>query len=237
MLQLEAIAHRRGQGRQAFSIEIPRLNIARGEIIAVTGASGSGKSTLLEIIGLILKPDSMSKFQVGCSGGSEDIAACWTGRKHARLSRVRARYLGFVLQTGGLLPYLTVLENITLSRKLLGLPAQVKSVEEICRTLGISHLLSRKPQQLSIGERQRTAIARALAHEPQLLLADEPTAALDPYHSDQVLTLLIDLAQKLNLTSIIVTHDWQRVRGLGLREISAACHNTGESGTVSVFSG
>jgi putative ABC transport system ATP-binding protein len=231
MINLVDITHRRGIGKQSFTLEVPHLKIARGEIVALTGASGSGKSTMLEILGLILKPYSMGLFDIA----GHDVASYWQAGSHSRLAQIRAEHLGFVLQTGGLLPYLSVIDNITLSRTLLGLSATASFVSEICQFLGIGHLLKRKPEQLSIGERQRTAIARALAHQPKVLLADEPTAALDPFHADQVMDLLIKLTQELNLTSVIVTHDWDRVKEMGIREIKTVCHYRKEGGSVAVL--
>ncbi len=234
MLHIEYIQHKRGDSNDSFTLKIPRLVINPGEVVAVTGASGSGKSTLLEVIGLILQPQSVSKYRLGSKDQAQDIATLWRQGKSNRLSKIRAHSLGFVIQSGGLLPYLTVLENIMISRKLLGLPASSDRVDKICDILGIERLLDRKPEQLSIGERQRAAIARALAHEPMLLLADEPTAALDPIRGGQVLSLLLELASQLDMTSIIVTHDWSLVRKLGLREIKASC-KAGTAGTESTF--
>ncbi len=233
MLKLEAVSHQRGRGQQSFTLEVPSLSVEKGEIIALTGVSGSGKSTLLEIIGLILKPHSMSRFTIG----NHDVSAYWKNGAKNRLSRLRSQQLGFVLQTGGLLPYLTVIENITLSRSILGLNKTNDFVLEMCELLAINHLLDRKPDQLSIGERQRTAIARALAHQPRLLLADEPTAALDPFHADQVMSLLLKLTRELSLTSIIVTHDWDRIKEMGIREIRTTCKNRDHAGTISVLTG
>ncbi len=233
MLNLRAVLHRRGTGQQSFTLEVPRLSVSKGEIIALTGVSGSGKSTLLEILGLILEPDAMGRFDIA----EHDISVYWRRRARSRLAALRSRYLGFVLQTGGLLPYLTVLENITLSRSILGLKKTNDFVLEMCRLLAIDHLFDRRPEQLSIGERQRTAIARALAHEPRLLLADEPTAALDPCHAEQVMSLLIKLTRELELTSIIVTHDWNRVKEMELREIKTTCERRNNAGIVSVLSG
>lgn len=232
MLHLEALSHQRGEGAESFTLEVPELRVHKGEIIALTGASGSGKSTLLEIIGLILRPKVAGKFSIS----THDIADFWKIGQKNKLSLIRSRQLGFVLQSGGLLPYLSVLDNIVLSRKLLGLKLTDDFVFEVCETLGITHLLRRKPEQLSIGERQRTAIARALVHKPELLLADEPTAALDPFHADQVMGLLIKLTQQFNLTSIIVTHDWDRVKELGLREVKFNCDFRKNKGTIAVLS-
>ncbi len=233
MLKLEAVSHRRGLGEHSFTLEVPCLSVEKGEIIALTGVSGSGKSTLLEIVGLILKPHAMSRFTIG----HHDVSAYWANGAKNQLSRLRSQQLGFVLQTGGLLPYLTVIENITLSRSILGLDKVNDFVLEICALLAIDHLFARKPDQLSIGERQRTAIARALAHQPKLLLADEPTAALDPFHADQVMSLLVKLTRELSLTSIIVTHDWGRIQEMGVREIKTTCKNRNHAGTISVLTG
>lgn len=232
MLHLKALSHQRGKGQQSFTLEVPELTINQGEIIALTGNSGSGKSTLLEIIGLILKPRSVAQFSIA----DHDVGHYWDKGQKNQLSLMRSRQLGFVLQSGGLLPYLSVLDNISLSRKLLGLNLKDNFVFEVCEILGIMHLLQRKPEQLSIGERQRTAIARALVHKPDLLLADEPTSALDPFHADQVMELLIKLTQQFNLTSIIVTHDWDRVKEMGLREIKFICNHRNNEGTIAVLS-
>ncbi len=233
MITLKDVLHRRGLGQQSFTLQVPYLNIDQGEIVALTGASGSGKSTMLEILGLILKPHSMGQFDIV----GHDVCQYWQTGANSRLAQLRAEHLGFVLQTGGLLPYLSVLDNITLSRTILGLKPGASFVSEICQYLGIEHLLKRKPDQLSIGERQRTAIARALIHKPKLLLADEPTAALDPFHAEQVMGLLIKLTQEFNLTSIIVTHDWDRVKEMGIREIKTVCNYQKDNGTVSVLTG
>jgi putative ABC transport system ATP-binding protein len=214
---------RSGSGGTAFLLEVPRFYARRGECIAVTGASGSGKSTLLELLGLVLRPDTCEAFQLRVEGGElvVDVARLWQQSDHTRLARVRARYLGYVLQTGGLLPFLTAIENIRLSLSVLGLPERGSHVDMLVDALGIEHLLARKPQALSIGERQRVAIARALAHGPAILLADEPTAALDPGQARQVMQLLLALVARFAVTAIVVSHDWQLMRAFSLREVSA----------------
>ena len=231
MINLQDISHCRGTGSQSFTLEVPALKVNEGEIIALTGVSGSGKSTMLELLGLILKPYAMNLFNIA----GHDVAAYWKTGHHGRLAQIRAKDLGFVLQSGGLLPYLSVIDNITLSRTLLGMPRSDHYVSELCELLGIQKLLQRKPEHLSIGERQRTAIARALAHKPRLLLADEPTAALDPFHADHVMSLLIKLTHELNLTSVIVTHDWDRVKEMGIRELKTICRFQKDEGTFAML--
>ncbi|MGE8397444.1 MAG: ATP-binding cassette domain-containing protein, partial [Comamonas sp.] len=173
--QLHAL---RGAGDQAFHVRLPSLQLARGEVAAIVGESGCGKSTLLESLGLLLTPQQLNQFTLGAQG--QDLARDVLAHNEPLLARVRAQQLGFVLQNGGLLPYLSVRENISLPRRLMGQSSTAPFVEEAIDALRLRHLLGSKPSALSIGERQRVACVRALAHAPQVLLADEPTAALDP---------------------------------------------------------
>lgn len=203
-------------------VSISQFSVACGEMVAITGRSGSGKSTVLEILGLVLRPDQLGYFAWSDRQGFDlDLAALWRSNGDAQLSRIRASRIGFVLQTGGLLPYLNVRRNIGLTRRLLGLKPESERVGELVEALGIGHLLARKPYQLSIGERQRVSIVRALAHDPQLFLADEPTSALDPHLADEVFDLMVAAVQRSGSAAVIVTHDHERVRALGLREIRA----------------
>lgn len=227
MIEIDNLYCMRGSGEQAFSIHVPYLNIQAGEIIAITGVSGSGKSTLLEILGLILPPQSGSlRWQL--PKRNIDISHLW--QKHPQqLDSLRMRYLGFVLQTGGLLPFLTVQENILLPKQLLrqGENWDIE-LQAIVEQLDILHLLIKKPYQLSIGERQRVAIARALAHHPLLLLADEPTSALDPARAESVMRLFVELMRSQKRTAVIVTHDYSWIGRLGLREIRASLESGGK---------
>lgn len=222
-LTLTAARRTRGQGAGGFRLEVPRFSARRGECIAVTGTSGSGKSTLLELFGLVLRPDACETFELRVHRGGTvfDVAALWQRGDFNGLARIRARHIGYVLQTGGLLPFLTAIENIRLSRALLGLKSGAEIVDRLVDALGIGHVLHKKPQALSIGERQRVAVARALAHRPAFLLADEPTAALDPDQARQVMQLLLALVAQFAITAIIVSHDWQLMRAFSLREVRA----------------
>jgi putative ABC transport system ATP-binding protein len=213
----------RGDGDDSFRIEAPLARLKEGEILALTGPSGSGKSTLLEILGLVLEPERGSRFvwQTEAGAISLDIADLWSQRKERVLCELRAHRLGFVLQSGGLIPFLSVRENIALPRLLAGMAGWADSVDTLIEKLGIGHLLAKKPYQLSLGERQRTSIARAMAHEPPLLLADEPTAALDPARAEAVMKLLVKLVGERQGMAVIVTHDRDLIRRLGLREMRA----------------
>ena len=212
MLHIEDMRIRRGSD---YQIVLPRLILGRGEVAAITGASGCGKSTLLEMIGLILRPDGLGQFRLGDADGL-DVAALLRDDRQAQLADIRAQRLGFVLQSGGLLPFLSVRQNIELPRRMLGLPGKSELVDEAISRLCLQPLLGKLPAQLSIGERQRVAVARALAHDPAVVLADEPTAALDPALAEEVMTLLSELALEQGTTLLVVTHDAELAAGAGI---------------------
>lgn len=137
-----------------------------------------------------------------------DVLTAWRKGGTDALARLRLHYLGYVLQTGGLLPFLSAGENILLRCKSLGIAEKRRdAVQAVTRRLGIAHLLKQYPGTLSVGERQRVAIAAALAHGPGVVLADEPTAALDPCHARNVLALFGELTREMGITMIMVTHN------------------------------
>lgn len=192
---------------------MPRLDIARGTKLALIGESGSGKSTLLELLAMILMPTGAEEFSFSPADDSpvSDLDAIWRERGSDTLSELRSRHIGYVLQHGGLLPYLTVRRNLELPRRLLGLPVDA-AADDLAGKLGIEQQLDKLPSALSVGQRQRAAIGRALAHEPPIIIADEPTAAIDPLNSQRILALLIDLVEALGVTLILATHAHELVR-------------------------
>ncbi|WP_454691467.1 ABC transporter ATP-binding protein [Achromobacter aloeverae] len=209
MLHIEDLRLTRGKGASAYRVRLPRLDLEAGEVMALVGNSGSGKSTLLEGVGLLLAPTHVSRFVLG---DGQDMAGRLAGGDGRLLARLRAERLGFVLQSGGLLPYLNAEENILLPRRLLRLPDEDEQVSYAIETLGLGALLHKMPAALSIGERQRVACVRALAHGPGLLLADEPTSALDPDNARTLFGLLIEIARRRRMAAIVVTHDRDLVR-------------------------
>jgi len=209
MLHIENLKVTRGD----FCIELPQLDLAAGEVRAIVGESGCGKSTLLEVLGLILRPQQIGRFHLD----GLDIASLLEDGQ--RLSAIRARYLGFVLQSGALLAFLTVRQNIELPRRLLKLSADSPVIRETVAQLKLGALLDKHPAQLSIGQRQRVAFVRAIAHQPKLLLADEPTAALDPPQSKALFELMMGLSQQLGIATLVVSHDWALVEHCGLRAL------------------
>ncbi|MGC6376816.1 ABC transporter ATP-binding protein [Bisgaard Taxon 45] len=221
MLCIENMSVTRGVGEQGFTVSLPTLHLADGEVLAIQGTSGCGKSTLLEMIGLILQPDQLRSFQLGNGDTLLDIQPFIQQQNQHVLAKMRAEKLGFMLQNGGLLPFLTVAQNIRLPNTLLQTPIDHAWVALLCQELNIDHLLAKYPKQLSIGERQRVAFIRAVAHKPLLLLADEPTSALDPYHADILFGLILELVAQQHISVLLVTHDWELVKRRQLRTLQA----------------
>lgn len=197
---------------EGFQLHLPVFQVRQGSALALVGHSGCGKSTALDLLSCALKPDQPaenSRFLFSPSADrTVDLYAAWKRGGRDALAGDRMRHLGYILQTGGLLPFLTARDNITLTCKALNIVhRRIQAIKAICERLGIEHLLSKYPAQLSVGERQRVAIAKALAHSPSVVLADEPTAALDPARSMLVMRLFIDLAREQGTTVIMVSHD------------------------------
>ena len=225
----EVVKTREAEGA-AFRLVVPSLQIALGEKIALIGQSGCGKSTLLDLLAMVLRPTELGAFRFRPEPGAPplDVGEYWRNRNLNRLGDLRKQRMGYVMQTGGLLPYLTVRDNISLSRRLLGMPED-GTVEDLAEALGIARHLGKLPALLSVGERQRVAIARALAHNPSIVIADEPTAPLDPIAARKIMALFIELVERLRITVIVASHDWSHVERLGLRRLS---HRTRQHGDL-----
>lgn len=223
MLDIKNLLVRRGEGALAHHVRLPHLQIGAGEILAITGESGSGKSTLLEAIGLLLAPVELERFRLGPTH-AQDIAHLLATDDQPALAAVRSRHLGFILQSGGLLPFLSVRDNISLPRRLLGMSANSEHIDHAVDVLRLQGLLDKQPQALSIGERQRVACVRAIAHEPLLLLADEPIAALDPHSARRLFELLLSLVSSMGLSALVVSHDWALLKDFGLPRLGAIGH-------------
>ncbi|QZN96339.1 ABC transporter ATP-binding protein [Symbiopectobacterium purcellii] len=216
MLHIQNLHIARGEGVQAHHVYLTQLELRSGQVMAVTGESGCGKSTLLEAIGLLLHPTNITRFELNEEGQRLDIAALLKAKRQAELAEIRARQLGFVLQNGGLLPYLTVRDNILLPCQMLGVDPDAAMLARMVHALKLEPLLAKYPAQLSFGERQRTAFARAIVHRPRLVLADEPTAALDPHNAQQLFRLFIELVRQEGMMALVVCHDWPLVQRFDL---------------------
>jgi putative ABC transport system ATP-binding protein len=215
---VELLIHKRSSDSH-FELSVPHLTIARGEVVALVGPSGCGKSTLLDALALASQVTSVRHFVLSPRPRLElDVGRLLMANDLDALAVIRRRFMGYVLQSGGLLPFLTVDRNIGLLLPWRERAAQ-KRVAALGAALGLSPHLRKKPAALSAGERQRVAIGRALAREPAVILADEPTAALDPMTSDSIMQLLFDEVGRVGAACIVATHDWDRVRRLGLRRL------------------
>ena len=176
------------------------FDLRRGEIVALVGPSGSGKSTLLQCVGLLDKP----------SGGSIIVAGTPVHAMNDEMrTMIRRRKMGFVYQRHNLLSDFTALENVMLPMLAnnIGEDSARARAMKLLKSANVAHRASHLPGQMSGGEQQRTAVARALANTPDILLADEPTGSLDPNHAVAVFELLLDLVRKNKMAMLFVTHD------------------------------
>jgi putative ABC transport system ATP-binding protein len=178
------------------------IAVSRGEIVALLGPSGAGKSTLLTLLGLIRPPNSGQIFVDGTLVFDNHQAK-------VNVRRFRRQKFGFVFQKANLIPFLTAAENVRLAMEIDDQPARAsrKRAMELLEYLGVAERAENLPSTLSGGEQQRVAVARALANRPSLILADEPTAALDSVRGRQVMELFRKVAHEQNAGVIVVTHD------------------------------
>lgn len=176
------------------------LSIKKGEVVALAGTSGSGKSTLLNLLGCLDEP---SEGQVKVFGMST------AGSSDQDLSRVRAERIGFIFQNFNLIPVLTALENVeyALVDRAMSSQERTQLAKQALQRVGLGDRTDHRPDELSGGQRQRVAIARAIVHKPSLIIADEPTAALDKKTAVEILDLLQAIRQEMGVTVIMASHD------------------------------
>ncbi len=189
--------YRQPDGLRLPVLGIEHFELQQGEQVALIGSSGGGKTTLLNVISGILLPDSGS---VKIDG--RDI----TQMSEPARDRFRASRIGIVFQTFNLLPAFSALENVLLGMSFSGRPVDRTFATQLLERVGLGHRINQSPQRLSVGEQQRVAVARALANKPVLLLADEPTANVDPSNQQLVLNLIRDTCRENNVTLLMVTH-------------------------------
>ena len=202
-LAAEGITKIYGSGNtEVVALRAVSLAVERGELVALLGPSGAGKSTLLSVIGLMVRPES-GRIVLGGTVAFEG------GRERVDVRRFRREHLGFVFQKANLIPFLTALENVQLALEINDLPQREARARALglLEVLGIADRASHLPAALSSGQQQRVAVARALANRPSLVLADEPTAALDRRRGRQVLELFLTVAHQHGAGVIVVTHD------------------------------
>ncbi|HEY6558394.1 MAG TPA: ABC transporter ATP-binding protein [Polyangiaceae bacterium] len=212
VIEIESLSKRYGTGENmVHALEDVSLAIRYGEVVALRGPSGSGKSTLLNILGCLDRP-SAGAYRLGGYDVSQldREAQAW----------VRLHFLGFVFQSFNLLHQLTATENVALPLYYLGVPKKDREPQalELLAKVGMTARADHRPTEMSGGQRQRVAIARALATRPRVLLADEPTGALDTRTGEEILKLLAEVRERDKITVILVTHD-PHVAGFADRQV------------------
>lgn len=184
-----------------FAVVIEALDLEPGEVVVLDNASGTGKSTVLGLVSAAIPGAGMAGERLVLAG--RRVPA---GPLRDRTALAPPDALGFVLQTARLIPFLTLGENITLPARLAGLRLDAAWLAYLLDRLGLAALVARRPDQVSVGQRQRAAVARALAARPALLLLDEPVSALDPANTDTVERLIAELAQSANAAVLLASH-------------------------------
>jgi putative ABC transport system ATP-binding protein len=199
MLLVENIqkSYKEPDGTRLAILDVPRLEVAAGEQVVIRGRSGGGKSTLLNIIAGLATADAGRVVVNGT-----DV----TRLPEVARDRFRARHIGFVFQTFNLLDGFSALENVLLGMTFTGQRKDARRATDLLNRVGLGNRLTHKPAALSVGEQQRVAVARALVNQPLLLLADEPTANIDPGHQQQVVELLRGVCRDENVAMVLVTH-------------------------------
>ncbi len=195
VIELNGVGFRHPGGTE---IAFPDWRVASGEQWHVSAPSGCGKSTLLHLVAGLLTPQR---------GSVSVFGADWRTLSGAKRDRLRGRRIGIVFQRHHLVPALTVAQNLALARSLAGLPVDPERANRVLRRLDIEHRAGARPETLSGGEAQRAALARAVINGPELLLADEPTTALDDPRCEQVVELLCELAWEQGATLVVASHD------------------------------
>jgi putative ABC transport system ATP-binding protein len=215
-------------GERSVIIDVPAFALAEGEQVAVRGASGSGKTTFLNLIAGILQAD-----RGRIALGGQDLAVMAEGRR----DRLRATTIGYVFQSFNLLQGYSALENVMLGM-LFGSGIDRGRAHTLLERVGLGHRLNYRPAQLSIGQQQRVAVARALANRPKLVLADEPTGNLDQQHAGEALALIREVCREERAALLLVSHDpailsvFERVEHLADLNRAAAAHAAPATGGV-----
>ena len=200
-------------------VRVPAFALAAGEQLALRGESGSGKTTFLNLIAGILAAD----------GGQVTIDGTnMTAQGEAQRDRLRAEKLGYIFQTFNLLQGFTVLENVVLGMSFGPRGADRAQARAMLERVGLGHRLNHFPRQLSTGQQQRVAVARALANRPRLVLADEPTGNLDRKHAGEALALIREVCREQGATLLLVSHDEEVLRQFELRRDFAQINQAGE---------
>ena len=200
-----------------FELHVPRFEARRGEILALVGESGSGKTAMLEVLALAAAPDPGGEFRFE-GARPVDVAGLWRRRQLGALAAARAARLGFVAQSGGLLPFLTARANAALAQEVAA-RRDAGRIERLAERLDVAAVLDELPARLSLGQRQRVAILRALAHRPDFVIADEPTSALDPKAGRDAIALFLALAAEEGAGVVLSSHNIALMNRAGVETV------------------
>ena len=223
IIELDSLEIVFNKGKEHLKVlDISHWVVEEGDQIAVFGPSGSGKSTFLHALAGLL-PVSKGRLQV-CGEALNEMS-------EGRRDRFRAQYIGYIYQNFNLLQGFTSLENVLLGMTFSQRKSDPEEARRLLEEVGLSHRLKYYPSQMSAGEQQRVAVARALANRPKLLLADEPTASLHPLNKEDVLRLLLDICHRHGCTLVLVTHE-REVIGLFDKTVTFLEFNRAYAGPI-----
>lgn len=215
-----------------FGLNIPAFRVKGGDRVAIVGETGSGKTTAMDILAMASVADKCHKFELTIGSATYDlhrIAASGHG-----IADVRARYFGYVTQKSPLFPFLSAMENIELQQAISKSKDQKYAVQ-LMELLGLASVKNAMPHELSFGQRQRTAIARALCHRPRLILCDEPTGALDPVTAQRCIKVIDWAAAQSDAAVIMITHDWTLAQENGFHFHTIQSHQQSSKSLISVL--
>ncbi|MGL6316953.1 ABC transporter ATP-binding protein [Vibrio sp. WXL103] len=228
-LVLTNVEKRLGDLEQSILIKIPSFELREGEIVAIVGSNGCGKSTMLDMIAMLLKPDKVGQFHFYSDNRQQTEIPSLS---EAQINLLRRNNIAYILQSGGLLNFLTLKQNILLVTRLK--KGKQADFARTVTSLGLDKLLNKKPMQLSGGQRQKGAIARALIQQPDIILADEPTSAMDSISAVKLMEVLTERVRNSGTSLILVSHDATLVKNVANRVYRFSVEQLGEQ-TVSTL--
>lgn len=220
-------------GARTIDIAIEELQMNAGEFRVITGPSGAGKSTAMDLLALALRPEDRGSLHIDAGQGLRDMREVAETQNQTDLAKIRAAVFGYVVQTSELIPFLTVAQNFAVQQKISG-RGGAASISGLARRLRIEELLNAFPADLSVGQRQRAAVVRALCCAPRVVLADEPTASQDPELKDLVVDVLKSAAAD-GAAVIMVTHDVALVQKHGLTALQVHSEKSADGGWYTRF--
>jgi len=231
LVQVENMGVKLATNGSCFKLHVPSLSIYAGDRLAIIGESGSGKSTLLDVLSLVRTASYATKFQACFNDIEYNLSPNTDKVETSQINQLRRNYIGYVPQIGGLVSALTVWENIVMPMRLRQIN-DLKGAHEITRRLKLDDQLEKLPKNLSVGQRQRVAIARSLCASPKLIAADEPTAALDPVNASQALDALIDCSEFTQSALLVVTHNADQLAKRGFKFIQPSIEVRAEGAEI-----